>query len=61
VTGITGSGDIDMALSNNSRYLFTLNSGDDTISAFRVHADGSLSPLPGASSIPPGANGLAAR
>jgi len=61
VTGITGSGDIDMALSNNSRYLFTLNSGDDTISAFRVHADGSLSPLPGASNIPPGANGLAAR
>jgi 6-phosphogluconolactonase len=63
VSGNTGNGSapIDMALSNNGRYLFTLNSGNDTISAFRVHADGSLSPLPGASGIPAGANGLAAR
>ena len=63
VTGNTGneSGPIDMALSNNGRFLFTLNSGNDTISAFRIHADGSLSPLPGASGIPAGANGLAAR
>ena len=63
VTGNTGagSGPIDMAVSNDSRYLFTLNSGNDTISTFRVHADGSLSPLPGASGIPAGANGLAAR
>jgi len=63
VTGNTGggSGPIDMALSNNSRYLFTLNGGNNTIGAFQVHADGSLSPLPGASGIPEGANGLAAR
>ena len=63
VTGVTGAGSapIDMALSNNGRYLFTLNGGNNTIGAFRVHADGSLSPLPGAGGIPPGANGLAAR
>lgn len=63
VTGSTGngSGPIDMALSNNGRYLFTLNGGSHTIGAFKVHANGSLSPLPGADEIPPGANGLAAR
>lgn len=63
VTGDTGSGSgpIDMALSNNGRYLFTLNGGNQTIGAFKVHPDGSLSPLPGADGIPPGANGLAAR
>jgi 6-phosphogluconolactonase (cycloisomerase 2 family) len=63
VTGNTGSGSVplDMALSNNGRHLFTLNSGNNTIGAFRVHADGSLSHLPGASGIPAGANGLAAR
>jgi len=63
VTGSTGSGSgpIDMALSNNGRYLFTLNGGNNTIGSFKVHADGSLSPLSGAGGIPPGANGLAAR
>jgi 6-phosphogluconolactonase len=63
VTGNTGagSGPIDMAVCNESRYLFTLNGGNHTIGAFKVHSDGSLSPLPGASGIPPGANGLAAR
>jgi len=63
VTGDTGigTGPIDMALSNNGRYLFTLNGGDQTIGAFKVHANGSLSPLPGANGIPVGANGLAAR
>ena len=62
VTGSTGSGSgpIDMALSNNGRYLFTLNGGNNTIGAFKIRADGSLSPLPGADEIPPGANGLAA-
>jgi len=63
VTGDTGagSGPIDMSLSNDGRYLFTLNGGDHTIGAFRVRADGGLSPLPGAAGLPPGANGLAAR
>lgn len=56
-----GSGPIDMAVSNDSRNLFTLNGGNQTIGAFRVHADGSLSPLPGVAGLPPGSNGLAAR
>ena len=63
VTGSTGNGSapIDMALSNNGHYLFTLNGGTNTIGAFKIHADGSLSPLPGANGIPAGANGLIAR
>jgi len=63
VTGKTGkgSGPIDMVLSNDGRYLFTLNGGNNTIGAFSVHVDGKLSRLPGARGIPAGANGLAAR
>jgi 6-phosphogluconolactonase (cycloisomerase 2 family) len=61
VTGVTGPGPIDMALSVNSHFLYALNSGDGTISAFRVNHDGSLSSLPGVDGIPSGANGLAAR
>jgi 6-phosphogluconolactonase (cycloisomerase 2 family) len=62
-TGETGAGSrpIDMALSVNSRYLYTLNGGNNTISAFRVGRNGSLHPLPGVSSLPATANGLAAR
>jgi len=60
-TGVTGPGPIDMALSRGSRFLYSLNSGDGTISGFRVRADGGLSPIGGASGLPNGANGLAAR
>lgn len=61
VTGVTGPGPIDMALSVNSHFLYALNSGDGTISAFRVNHDGSLSSLSGVAGIPSGANGLAVR
>jgi 6-phosphogluconolactonase (cycloisomerase 2 family) len=60
-TGVTGAGPIDMALSRHSRFLYSLNSGDGTISGFRVEGDGSLTPVGGASSLPAGATGLAAR
>ena len=62
-TGVTGdgSGPIDMAISDNGRYLYTLNGGNNTIGAFRIASDGSLEPLPGAGGIPAAANGLAAR
>jgi 6-phosphogluconolactonase (cycloisomerase 2 family) len=61
VTGSTGPGPIDMALSRGDRFLYTLNSGDGSISAFRVNSDGSLTPQAGATGLPAGANGLAAR
>jgi 6-phosphogluconolactonase (cycloisomerase 2 family) len=62
-TGVTGDGShpIDMALSNNGRFLYSLNSGNGTISAFRVEADGSLQSLGNLSGISTAASGLAAR
>lgn len=61
VTGVTGGGPIDAALSRDSQFLYTLNGRDGTISAFQVGHDGSLRPIAGASGLPAGSNGLAAR
>ncbi len=61
VTATTLAGPIDLALTHNDRFLYSLDSGAGTISAFRVNADGSLAPAPGASGLPAGANGMAAR
>jgi len=62
-TGVTGAGSspIDMALSRDGRFLYTLNSGSGTIAAFSVRANGSLSPRRSLSGLPAGSNGLAAR
>jgi 6-phosphogluconolactonase (cycloisomerase 2 family) len=62
VTGVTGagSGPLDAALSSGSRFLYTLNGGNGTISAFRVEDGGHLTPLPGAGGLLAGVNGLAA-
>ena len=60
-TGVTGDGSspIDMSLSVNSRYLYTLNTGTHTISAFEVESDGSLTPIPGVGGLPGPSVGLA--
>jgi len=60
VTASTGAGTspIDMALSNNSRFLY-VNNGDGTIGAFQVHADGSLSPITVVGGLPASTTGLA--
>lgn len=62
-TGVTGdgSGPLDMSLSRDGRYLYTLNSGSNSIGAFGVAKDGGLTALPGFSGLPVSANGLAAR
>ena len=60
-TGSTGAGPIDAAMSRNSRYLYTLNAGSNTISAFVVsNSDGSLTTISGVGGLPPSAVGLAA-
>jgi 6-phosphogluconolactonase (cycloisomerase 2 family) len=64
VTGTTGAHPADLALSNNSHYLYSLNitASTQSISAFEVQSDGSLSPVTGiGSGLPPSAVGLAAR
>jgi 6-phosphogluconolactonase (cycloisomerase 2 family) len=63
VTGATGpgSGPIDMALSNNSHFLYALSARSGQMIAFAVESDGSLTALPGVTStLLNGAAGLAA-
>ena len=62
-TAVTGDGSapVDLGLTDSGRFLYSLNSGTNTIGAFRIHADGSLTRLPFTGGLPPGANGLAAR
>jgi 6-phosphogluconolactonase (cycloisomerase 2 family) len=61
-TGGTGTTPIDVAVSRNSQFLYTLTAGSHTISAFGVREnDGSLSAVGGASALPAGTVGLAAR
>ena len=63
VTGQTGEGSkpIDEALSNNSRFLYVLNSGNQSIRAFAVQNDGRLQLIGDAGGLPAGAAGLAAQ
>jgi 6-phosphogluconolactonase len=56
-----GSAPTDLALSQQSRFLYALDSGTAAISIFRVRPGGELEPVPGASGLPPAAAGLAAR
>ena len=64
VTAVVGAGTtpIDVALSGNSRFLYSLNAGTETITSYAVNANGSLTAVAGgASGLPDGAVGLAAR
>jgi len=63
VTGITGPGSspIDVVITAGGRYLHALLAGTDVIATFRVGRDGSLTWVSETSSLPDGANGLAAR
>jgi len=56
-----GSTPIDAALSNNSRFLYVLTPGSQSIQGFDIASDGNLSPISQASDIPSSANGLVAR
>ena len=60
-TAQAGDAPIDAAFSRNSRFLYVLNSGDGSLSAYSVRADGGLVDLAGVDGLPAGANGLAAK
>lgn len=62
-SGEPGSGTrpLDMDLSDDGRFLYTLNIGDGTISTFRVGADGSLIVAASVDDVPAGVVGMAAR
>jgi 6-phosphogluconolactonase len=62
-TGSTGAGSnpIDMAVSNDSQYLYSLNAGNQTISIFRIdNGHGGLSSVQTISGLPARSAGLAA-
>jgi 6-phosphogluconolactonase (cycloisomerase 2 family) len=63
VAGKTAAGGapIDLALSNDSHFLFVRDGAKGMVDAFQVEGDGSLTPLGSASGVPAGAQGLAAR
>ena len=55
-----GAGPIDLVLTRDNKNLYTLNSGDNEIQAFKVRSDGSLFKTRSIA-VPQGANGLAVR
>ncbi len=60
-TGGQRSSPIDLALSGNGQYLYSLNSAAHTLGVFRIQPDGHLTALPFVTGLPAGANGLAAQ
>lgn len=61
IAAATPAGPIDAALSDDSKFLYVLNAGGQSISVFAVGGDGGLSPLQTVTGLPAGANGLAAK
>ena len=59
-TGATGDGShpTDMVESRDGRYLYSLNNGNGTLSAFHVGANGSLQPLMVVTGLPTSSAGL---
>jgi 6-phosphogluconolactonase (cycloisomerase 2 family) len=56
-----GSAPIDMTLSVNSRFLFVLRGGTQSVASFRIGGDGSLTPVDAAGGLPLGAQGIVAK
>jgi 6-phosphogluconolactonase len=56
-----GSAPIDMALNNNSSFLYVVASGSHAVVSFRVNKDGTLTLIDTDGGLPPGAQGIAAK
>lgn len=63
VTASTGdnSRPIDLGFSRDGRFVYTLNSGDRSISVLKAIRNGGLRPIAKVSGLPVGANGMAVR
>ncbi len=57
----TGSHPVDMALSTDGRFFYSLANGNGTLVAFRTMPNGALEPLSAVSGNPRSAAGLAGR
>jgi 6-phosphogluconolactonase (cycloisomerase 2 family) len=56
-----GSGSIDMALNNSSRFLYVLAGGSQSLASFRVERNGNLTLIDSDGGLPLGAQGIAAK
>lgn len=61
VTATTGGRPVDLAFTQNGQFLYALAGQTNAITAFQVHADGSLTALPFVDGLPSSTNGLAVR
>jgi 6-phosphogluconolactonase (cycloisomerase 2 family) len=63
ITAVTGAGShpVDMALSHDGRFFYSLANGNGTLGAFRTKPNGSLEPLSVVFGIPASAAGLTGR
>lgn len=62
IAATTGANPEDLDLTAGEQFLYVLNTGDDTISSFRVNSDGSLTAIAtAANSLPETSYGLQAR
>ena len=57
----TGATPIDAAVSNDDRFLYVLTAGDQSISQYRIAADGSLTSLGAIGGLAASSVGLVAR
>jgi 6-phosphogluconolactonase len=60
IAATPGTINIDLALSQDSKFLYSLNGGSNTITGFMVKSDGSLKPITSVT-VPAGAEGLVSR
>jgi 6-phosphogluconolactonase (cycloisomerase 2 family) len=61
ITATTGAGAIDLAVTPDRGYLYSLSSGTHTIHIFAINSDGSLTAQPAFADLPAAAAGLVAR
>ena len=61
ITATSGTTPIDLAVSPERGYLYSLAGGSHTINIFSINSDGSLTAQPALSGMPAGASGLVAR
>lgn len=61
ITVASGTTPIDLAVSPERGYLYSLAGGSHTINIYSINSDGSLTTMPALSGLPAGTSGLAAR
>jgi 6-phosphogluconolactonase (cycloisomerase 2 family) len=61
VGGATGAGPIDLAVSDDDKFLYVVNGRDHSFSVFAIGADGTLEKKPDFAGLPPNAVGVVAR